>query len=224
MIAQVRCPSPPCGAVFDIPAGRLGRNIYCLSCGKRMTAKPLEFSEALKERQLETQGGPGATIERLPFVVLLDDIRSLWNVGSTFRTADACGVERLLLTGITGCPPRQEISKTALGAEESVAWSYHADPLEALEEVSTAGYTPVALESSDRAVPLQKMRWPDRLCLVVGNEVAGVSKALLTECAHRVFIPMGGVKESFNVAVAFGIAAHQAAMALAPAHPEVGFG
>ncbi len=224
MIAQVRCPSPPCGAVFDIPAQRLGHNIYCLGCGKRMTAKPLEFREELKERQLETQGGPGTAIERLPFVVLLDDIRSLWNVGSTFRTADACGVERLLLTGITGCPPRQEISKTALGAEESVAWSYHADPLEALEEVSTAGYTPVALESSDRAVPLQQMRWPDRLCLVVGNEVAGVSKALLTDCAHRVFIPMGGVKESFNVAVAFGIAAHHAAMALAPAHPEVGFG
>ena len=73
-------------------------------------------------------------------------------------------------------------------------------------------------------MPLQQVRWPDRLCLVVGNEVAGVSKALLTECAHRVFIPMGGVKESFNVAVAFGIAAHQAAMALAVSHPDVGFG
>ena len=223
MIAQIRCPSPPCSAVFDIPAERLGRNIYCLSCGKRMTARPMEFEPELREREREVRGGDGADIRRLPVAVLLEDVRSLWNVGSIFRTADACGVERVLLTGITGCPPRREISKTALGAEEVVAWSYHADADEALEEARTAGYTPVALECAEPSVSIETMSWPDRPCLLLGNEVVGLSEALLKECSQRVYIPMGGIKESFNVAVAFGIAAHRAAMVLAGAHPEVKF-
>ena len=223
MIAQIRCPSPSCSAVFDIPAERLGRNVYCLSCGRRMTAKPIDVEPELRARERRIRGGDGAGTPRLPFAVLLEDVRSLWNVGSIFRTADACGVERVLLTGITGSPPRPEISKTALGAEEAVAWSYHADAREALEEARAAGYTPVALERAENSVPIETLAWPERPCLLLGNEVAGLSGALLKECAHRVYIPMGGIKDSFNVAVAFGIAARCAAMALSAAHPEVRF-
>ena len=123
MIAQIRCPSPPCSAVFDIPAERLGRNIYCLSCGKRMTARPMESGPELREREREVRGGDGADIRRLPVAVLLEDVRSLWNVGSIFRTADACGVERVLLTGITGCPPRREISKTRFATSRRLSLS-----------------------------------------------------------------------------------------------------
>jgi tRNA G18 (ribose-2'-O)-methylase SpoU len=138
----------------------------------------------------------------------------LWNVGSILRTADACGVERVLLAGITGHPPRAEISKTALGAEEAVAWSWVAEPLDAIERVVTSGYVPVAIETTPLAVPLDAVRWPPRPCLVVGNEVAGVSPAVLEACPLHVRIPMRGVKGSLNVAVAFGIAAHVAALAL----------
>jgi tRNA G18 (ribose-2'-O)-methylase SpoU len=135
-------------------------------------------------------------------------------VGSIFRTADACGVERLILTGITGCPPQPRIAKTALGAEEAVAWSYRADPLEALEEWSGRGYTPVAMETSRRAVSVEEADWPESVCLVVGNEVAGITPRILEACPRHVSIPMLGVKDSFNVAVAFGIAAYHAARAL----------
>lgn len=188
-----------------------------------MTAKPIEIELELREREEKACGGEGADIRRLPLAVLLENVRSLWNVGSIFRTADACGVERVLLTGITGCPPRSEISKTALGAEEVVAWSYHADAGEGLDEARAAGYTLVALESTEGSIPIQRMGWPDRPCLLLGNEVVGLSEALLKECAHRVYIPMAGIKESFNVAVAFGIAAHHAAMALARSRPDVRF-
>ncbi len=222
-IAQIRCPSPLCSAVFDIPAERLGRNVYCLSCGKRMTAKPIDAGPELRAREQRIRGGSGTGAPRLPFVVLVDDVRSLWNVGSIFRTADACGVERVLLTGITGSPPRREISKTALGAEEAVAWSYHAGAREALEEARALGYTPVALERAESSVPIESLAWPKRPCLLIGNEVVGLSEALLKECVHFVHIPMGGIKQSFNVAVAFGIAARCAAMALSAAHPEVRF-
>jgi tRNA G18 (ribose-2'-O)-methylase SpoU len=179
-----------------------------------MTARPVELEEKLAERENGVNGGKGAAIRRLPLTALVDNVRSLWNVGSIFRSADACGVRQLVLTGISGCPPRPEISKTALGAEEAVAWSYHADPLQALERLSEEGYAAVALETSPQAVPLSEMRWPARACLVVGNEVAGVSGSLLEACEFHVRIPMYGVKNSLNVAVAFGIAASSAAEAL----------
>ncbi len=86
-----------------------------------MTARPLEIEQKLLDQQARIRGGRGAAIERLPFAVVLDNVRSLWNVGSIFRTADACGVEQMVLTGVTGCPPRRELTKTALGAEEAVA-------------------------------------------------------------------------------------------------------
>jgi tRNA G18 (ribose-2'-O)-methylase SpoU len=150
----------------------------------------------------------------LPLTVLVDNVRSLWNVGSIFRTADACAVRTLYLAGITGHPPRPEISKTALGADSAVDWHYSADPLESLERVVADGYTPVAIETSPEAVPLGRVSWPPTVCLVVGNEVAGVSPPVLKACPLHVSIPMLGTKESLNVAVAFGIAAYEVVRSL----------
>ena len=212
--SDVQCPADGCGAIFELPRERLGRNVYCLECGGRMTARPIAIRDQLLHRERTIQGGPGVAVVRLPLRVIVDNVRSLWNVGSIFRTADACGVERLLLTGITGCPPRAEISKTALGAERSVAWSYHADGRKALAEARRDGYRPIAIESASGAVPLDAMRWPNRVCLVLGNEVAGVSENLLEHCEGKVRIPMMGTKQSFNVAVAFGIVAYRVSRSL----------
>ena len=188
-----------------------------------MTARPAGHSERLRARERETGAGSGADIERLPLAAVLDDIRSLWNVGSIFRTADGCGVRKLWLAGITGTPPRAEITRTALGAEEQIAWDYRADVLEAIEQARADGYEPVIIEAGEASAGLDDFRWPERPCLVLGNEATGVSPLVLEACERRVSIPMCGVKESFNVAVAFGIAAHRDARALAPANPGVVF-
>jgi tRNA G18 (ribose-2'-O)-methylase SpoU len=214
MTTRVRCQREGCGTIFELPDERLGRSTHCPACGGRMTARPLEVDEMLRRQQERITGGSGGPKDRLPFVVLVDNVRSLWNVGAIFRTADACGVRRIVLTGISGCPPRPEISKTALGAERAVAWDYRADPLLALRELRREGYRAVALENGPAAQPLDAFDWPERPCLVVGNEVAGVSGPLLEACELHARIPMYGVKSSLNVAVAFGIAAHRAAVSL----------
>ncbi len=210
----VRCPSEACGAEFEIATHRLGRSVHCPSCGVRMTARPLEIERRLREQQARIRGGPGAAIERLPFAVVLDNVRSLWNVGSMFRTADACGVQEMVLTGVTGCPPRPELAKTALGADGAVAWSYLVDPVVAVRRLAVEGFEPVALETTPQAVPLDRFEWPDRVALVVGNEVAGVGAPVLDACGRHLSLPMLGVKDSLNVAVAFGIAAFAAARSL----------
>jgi len=210
----VRCPSECCEAEFVVPASRLGRSTNCPVCGVRMTARPIEIERKLLAQQERLRGGAGAEIDRLPFAVVVDNVRSLWNVGSMFRTADSCGVGLMVLTGITGCPPRRELSKTALGADEAVAWRYVADPVEAVRGLVAEGYTAVALETSPSAVPLDRFEWPERVALVLGNEVAGVGDPVLAECERHLSLPMLGVKDSLNVAVAFGIAAFAAARAL----------
>jgi len=202
--------------VFEPPARWLGRNMYCPGCGVRMTARPVAADAEISRREREPLGGPGLARPRLPLAVLVDNVRSLWNVGSIFRTADACGVELVVLCGITGSPPRPEIAKTSLGAEEAVAWVWRADALRALAELRGRGFVPVGLEPTPRAVDVDGFDWPARACLVVGNEVAGIAPAVLEACERHVAIPMRGIKQSLNVAVAFGIAAHRAAASLAP--------
>lgn len=139
-------------------------------------------------------------------VVVAHNIRSLWNVGSFFRTCDAFGVSHLHLCGYTAVPPRKEIHKTALGAEEWVPWSYDADPLLVLRRRKSEGFAIVGLEITAGSVPLSAYVPTGPQCLVLGHEILGVPKEILGLCDTVVHIPMNGRKESLNVSVAAGIA------------------
>jgi tRNA G18 (ribose-2'-O)-methylase SpoU len=141
--------------------------------------------------------------------LLAHNVRSLWNVGAFFRTCDALKVEHLYLTGYTGTPPRKEISKTAIGADETVPFSSAKDPLEVLQELKSQGWQIVALELTKDAVHIEKFTPENKVCLVVGHELEGVSPEILAICDATVMIPMLGTKESLNVAVATGIALHR---------------
>jgi tRNA G18 (ribose-2'-O)-methylase SpoU len=145
--------------------------------------------------------------ERTPVAGLLDSIRSLYNVGSMFRTSDGAFIRRLYLCGYTPVPPRTEISKTSLGAVESVPWSHYRDPLEAVAHARGAGMKICVLEHTTKSVPvftLTKEMFP--LCLVVGTELTGVSSAVIEAADVAVEIPMYGTKQSLNAAVAYGVA------------------
>lgn len=145
---------------------------------------------------------------RLPFCALLNNVRSLYNVGSIFRTADGAGLEKLYLAGITGLPPDPKISKTALGAERAVAWEYVRDPVPCLRGLKQLGYRIVLLEQVRSSIPYPEYLPDGPVCLVVGNEVEGVEEGLLRECDVCVEIEMSGLKNSLNVTVAFGIVAY----------------
>jgi tRNA G18 (ribose-2'-O)-methylase SpoU len=140
--------------------------------------------------------------------LLAHNVRSLWNVGSFFRTCDALGVEHLYLTGYTGHPPRKEITKTALGAEETVAWTHERDPFPILASLKKEHWKIVVLELTPSAVPLTDFTAEEKTCLVVGHELTGVPQEILAIADSVIKIPMLGQKESLNVAVAAGIALH----------------
>jgi tRNA G18 (ribose-2'-O)-methylase SpoU len=144
-------------------------------------------------------------MRRFPVSVLCENIRSLYNVGSIFRTSDGAGVEKLYLTGYTGYPPRGEIDKTALGSVESVPWEYRPNEFEVAHDLRKRGYRIVALEHTGRSVPYDRASYDFPLCLVLGNEVRGVTDELLSLCDMAVDIPMHGLKQSLNVTVAYGI-------------------
>jgi tRNA G18 (ribose-2'-O)-methylase SpoU len=159
--------------------------------------------EEIVGRQKEKLKAP-----RLPFTVVLNNIRSLYNVGSMFRTSDGAGVEKIWACGITGHPPNQQIAKTALGAQDHVAWEYRQDVCSVLEELRAGGYQIVLLEQTRGSCPYETFKPRPPVCLVVGNEIEGVSRDILPYCDAAVEIEMSGVKNSLNVAVAFGIAAY----------------
>lgn len=144
--------------------------------------------------------------------VLLDNIRSAWNVGSIFRSADGFGFLHAYLCGITPSPETEAVAKTSLGAEDSVAWSYHKDALKLVRGLKKQGFTILALEEDVRAVSIRnvdrnlKQKSRDTV-LILGNEVTGVDPELLDLCDKILYIPMYGEKKSFNVAMAFSIAA-----------------
>ncbi len=142
--------------------------------------------------------------------LLAHNVRSLWNVGAFFRTADAFAVEKIFLTGYTGFPPRKEITKTAIGAEEWVQWENAQDPLPILKRLKKDGWTIAALELAPGAVAMPEYEVPDRICIVVGHELSGVPEEILSLCDNVIQIPMHGNKESLNVAVAAGIALYHA--------------
>ena len=145
---------------------------------------------------------------KLPLVVVLDNVRSLYNVGSIFRTCDAFRLEAICLCGITATPPHNEIHKTALGAEDSVAWSYHASAIEAVEQLKRRGYTVVAVEQAEGSVKAP-IELPDedtgKYALVLGNEVKGVAQEVVDQCDECLEIPQYGTKHSMNVSVTAGI-------------------
>lgn len=146
------------------------------------------------------------SIRRNPIYALADNIRSLYNVGSIFRSSDGALLSKLFLTGYTPHPPRKEIDKTALGATTTVPWEYHKNPLDAVAELKKGGIKLCVVELTDRSVPyydLSKEVFP--LCLAVGNEITGISKEIIDQADIGIQIPMYGNKQSLNVAVAYGI-------------------
>lgn len=148
-----------------------------------------------------------ASIERLPIYGLLDNIRSLYNVGSMFRTSDGALIQKLYLCGYTPHPPRKEIEKTALGATKSVPWEYNRDPFQPIEQLESLGVRICILEQTTNSTPYYEISRNDfPLCLVVGNEVSGVSPQIVSRADMAIEIPMHGVKQSLNAAVAYGIA------------------
>lgn len=146
---------------------------------------------------------------RLPVCILLDNIRSMYNVGSFFRSGDGAGIERLLLSGITARPPKGAIAKTALGAEDHLPWEAVDDPGAAIRRLQTQGYEIAAIETSLRAVDI--FDWQPRfpLCVLFGHEVEGLAPALLEVCDTHVRIPMLGLKHSLNVASAGAIVMYE---------------
>lgn len=150
-------------------------------------------------------------VEKLPLVVVLDNIRSLNNIGSVFRTSDAFRVERICLCGITATPPHRDIHKTALGAEESVQWSYHEDAAECLKALKSEGFSVFAIEQVDNSVSLEKLSTgrqidkPTKMAVVFGNEIEGVQEELLPLCDACIEIPQYGTKHSLNVSCAAAI-------------------
>ena len=143
-----------------------------------------------------------------PIYAMLDNIRSAWNVGAMFRTADAAGLGGLYLCGMTATPPRPDLEKTALGASSTVPWDYWPDTLDAVRAVRDRGIQVVALECTPDAAPFDVFPYRFPTCFVVGHEVRGVAPAVLDVCDDAVSIPMYGQKESLNVAVSFGIMAY----------------
>ena len=143
------------------------------------------------------------------FFVIVDNVRSLENVGSLFRTADALSVDKVFLCGITGTPPSHKIAKTALGAEEWIPWEYHSQTWRLVAKLKKEKVSIVCLEQGKGSTPLPQFKPKFPLALVVGNEVKGVSSSVLRKTDALIEIPMTGKKESLNVAVAFGIAAYE---------------
>ena len=144
---------------------------------------------------------------KLPVVILLDNIRSLHNVGSAFRTADAFRIEKIFLTGITGIPPHREIEKTALGATNTVDWEYAEKPEDIVSRLKIEGYKILAIEQTDTSKNLQSYHFtPDqKICLIFGNEIHGVSDAVIELADEAIEIPQAGTKHSLNISVCVGI-------------------
>ncbi len=147
--------------------------------------------------------------DRLPVFAILDNIRSVWNVGSIFRTADSVALGGLYLCGMTATPPRPDIEKTALGATKSVPWDYWSDSVAAARHLKDQGLPLIALEQTERSVSWDSFDFPFPHCFIVGHEVNGVDEELLDLVDHVVEIPMAGVKHSLNVAVSFGVLAFE---------------
>jgi 23S rRNA (guanosine2251-2'-O)-methyltransferase len=166
--------------------------------------RKLTHEELLARQARQNQ----ASTSTIPFCAVLNDIRSLYNVGSIFRTADGVGMEKLWLCGITGRPPHSGISKTALGAEIAVPWEGSQNVVSAVGRLKSCGYEIALLEQMEESIPHGEWYPDSPTCLIVGNEVTGVSEELVSLCDVAVDIEMVGLKNSLNVSVAFGVVAY----------------
>lgn len=154
--------------------------------------------------------------DKTPLVLILDDIRSLNNIGSMFRTADAFRLEKIYLCGITAQPPHRDIRKTALGSTESVDWEYRENAVELTRDLANGGYKILVLEQADKKTYLNdfKLIEKEKVALIVGNEVKGVSQELVDAADQVLEIPQSGTKHSLNVSVSCGIAVWQILMSM----------
>lgn len=145
--------------------------------------------------------------DKHPVIVILDDVRSMHNVGSTFRTSDAFAIEALYLCGYTPVPPHRDIHKTALGATETVKWQHFADTMQAVMAAKDAGYKIYAVEQVHNSISLEKLLWDksEPIALVFGNEVSGVNDEVLKIADACIEIPQWGAKHSLNISVSIGV-------------------
>lgn len=168
---------------------------------KRIDLKKLSTRQILSKNQEKTSPLQDH------FILWLHDIRSLHNVGAAFRNADAFGIHELWLSGFTPVPPRPEITKTAIGAEEHVCWKKIDNEIEQIQQLKKSGYTILALEQTNQSIPIHEYAISGKpVCLILGNEVTGVDERLLPEIDASVEIPQFGMKHSLNVSVASGVA------------------
>jgi tRNA G18 (ribose-2'-O)-methylase SpoU len=146
-------------------------------------------------------------IAKTPLIIVLDNVRSLNNIGSVFRTADCYRVEKVILCGITACPPHKDIRKTALGATETVAWEYKEDTAAAVNALKQLGYRTCAIEQADRSQNLYnfKANQQEKLAIVLGNEVKGVQQSVVDICDEVIELEQYGTKHSLNISVCTGI-------------------
>jgi 23S rRNA (guanosine2251-2'-O)-methyltransferase len=193
-----------CGKIKTIllPAAKNRLTIFNYSTNGIL---PLRMRKLTMEELGRKTAGELKQAPKNPFIVVLDNIRSMHNVGSVFRTADAFLAEEILLCGYTPRPPHRDIQKTALGATESVRWNYFATVGEALQYVKGKGYKVFAIEQAEPGISLENFDEKGGVALVFGNEVEGVSEAALAYCDGCVEIPQSGMKHSLNISVAAGI-------------------
>lgn len=146
-------------------------------------------------------------VTKLPIIVVLDNVRSLNNIGSVFRTSDAFLLEKIYLCGITAQPPHKDIHKTALGATESVEWEYMEDTLECVDHLQKQGYHCLAIEQAEHSLMLNKFDSSkhEKIAVFFGNEVKGVQQAVIDKCDNCIEIPQLGTKHSLNISVSAGV-------------------
>ena len=148
-------------------------------------------------------------IPRVPISILVENVRSVHNVGSIFRSADGFGADKIYLTGYTAHPPREDLSKTALGSENAIPWEHFENPLDAAKKILKKGISLVLLEQTTKSKCIYDINWKFPICFIVGNEVVGVSEELSKLANIHAEIPMRGIKQSLNVSVAAGVIGYE---------------
>ena len=207
---------PNCGLRYPLTGGHPFDKAQGRPFGERCPSCLGETQVVLKRTYSPLPFGREGSRVRGNLSALLDNLRSAWNVGAIFRTADGLGLDRLYLCGITPTPENEALRKTSLGAEETVAWEYSPNALETAKRLKGEGCRLVALEQDERAIPVEQIGNLFRgqianlshTVLILGNEVTGVDPELLDLCDQIVYIPMRGRKRSFNVEVTFAIAVY----------------